>query len=55
MLENLLKAKDQTIAKQTKPNTLEKFAKGITKFNKDMQTMGPQPSKEALYGRPYKT
>jgi hypothetical protein len=54
MFEALLAAKEDALVKWKKETEYENFMKSMQKLKKDMETMGIKPSKEKLYGRPYR-
>ncbi len=54
MLDTLLTAKKELTSGDKTQNEIEMFAKSLLKLKKDIEAMGIKPSKEKLYGRPFK-
>jgi len=58
MFENLLAAKEELILRLKKDgdieNDFEKFSKSLQCLKRDMEIMGFKPSREKLFGRPYR-
>ncbi|MBA4542798.1 MULTISPECIES: hypothetical protein [Thermoactinomyces] len=54
MFDALLAAKEDALVKWKKESEYENFTKSVQKLKRDMETMGIKPSKEKLYGRPYR-
>ncbi|MFC7441892.1 hypothetical protein [Laceyella putida] len=56
MFHALLAARDELLAKRHKnqENEFEMFAKSVQKLKKDIEALGIKPSKEKLYGKPFR-
>ncbi|WP_154662379.1 hypothetical protein [Risungbinella massiliensis] len=54
MFQLLLKAKQEYVTKTQTDQTFEKFLKSFQEFEKQMRVMEVKPSKESLYGRPFR-
>lgn len=54
MFHLLLKAKQEYISKTKTDQNYELFLKSFAEFEKQMLAMEVKPSKERLYGRPYR-
>jgi hypothetical protein len=54
MFDALLRARDEYLTQQKKVDEYENFARSVQKLKKDLEAMGIKPSREKLYGRPYK-
>ncbi|AUS09816.1 hypothetical protein C1X05_13965 [Laceyella sacchari] len=56
MFHALLAARDELLSKRhnNQENEYEMFAKSVQKLKKDMEVLGIKPSKEKLYGRPFR-
>lgn len=56
MFHALLAARDELLAKRhsNQKNEFEMFAESAKKLKKDMEALGIKPSKEKLYGKPFR-
>lgn len=52
--ETLLRAKQQFVSKNNTEKEFETFLKTFQEFEKHMEAMENKPSKEKLFGRPYR-
>jgi hypothetical protein len=54
MLHALIVAKEELLSRWKKEKEYENFARNMRKLRQDLESMGMKPSKEKLFGRPYR-
>jgi len=54
VFDKIIQMRDEALAKDGKQSNVQKYFDAYSKYQKDLASVGVTPTKEQMFGRPYK-